>query len=108
MRTARWTSASERLERRLRNRSFRGATMRVIACLAFLLAAAAVQAAPGAPARTSVSDPAALARLRRNAGITLQWISWDYRGRLRVSEMGGRVHLSGSQRARRGAGRLEL
>jgi hypothetical protein len=82
--------------------------MRVIACLAFLLAAAAVQAAPGAPARTIVSDPAALARLRRNAGITLQWISWDYRGRLRVSEMGGRVHLSGSQRARRGAGRLEL
>jgi hypothetical protein len=53
-------------------------------------------------------DPAALARLRRNGGITLQWISWDYRGRLAVSEVGGRIHLSGGQRARRGAGRLEL
>lgn len=87
---------------------FRGATMRVIACLAFLLATAATQAAPDISPRTIVSDPAALARLRRNAGITLQWISWDYRGRVRVSEMGGRVHLSGSQRARSGAGRLEL
>ena len=79
--------------------------MRAIACLALLLATAA---APEAPTRTTVSDPSALARLRRNAGITLQWISWDYRGRVRVSEVAGRVHLSGSQRARRGAGRLEL
>ena len=82
--------------------------MRMIACLAFLLATAAVQAAPEAPRRTIVSDPAALARLRRNAGITLQWISWDYRGRVRVSEAAGLVHLSGSQHARGGAGRLEL
>ena len=58
--------------------------------------------------RTIVSDPAALARLRRNAGITLQWISSDYRGRVRVSEAGGRVHLNGSQRARGGAGRLQV
>jgi hypothetical protein len=53
-------------------------------------------------------DPAALARLRRNGGITLQWISWDYRGRLAVSDRAGRVHLSGGQRERGGAGRLEL
>jgi len=46
--------------------------------------------------------------LRHNGGLTLQWISWDYRGRLRVSEAGGRVRLSGSQTARDGAGRLEL
>ena len=82
--------------------------MRMIACLALLLATAAAQAAPEAPRRTIVSDPAALARLRRNAGITLQWISWDYRGRVRVSEAAGLVHLSGSQHARGGAGRLEL
>ena len=81
--------------------------MRLISCLAPLLAAAAAQAAPE-PARTIVTDPAALARLRRNGGITLQWISWDRRGQVQVSEAGGRVHLSGSQRARGGAGRLEL
>jgi hypothetical protein len=82
--------------------------MRVIACLALLFATAAAQAAPEPSPRTIVSDPAALARLRRNAGITLQWISWDYRGRVRVSEAAGRVHLSGAQRARGGGGRLDL
>jgi len=82
--------------------------MRAIACLAFLLATAATQATPQAPRRTIVSDPAALARLRRNAGITLQWISWDYRGLVRVSEAAGLVHLHGAQAARGGAGRLEL
>jgi hypothetical protein len=51
---------------------------------------------------------AALERLRRNGGITLQWISWDYRGGLAVSDRGGRVHLSGGQRQRGGPGRLEL
>jgi len=53
-------------------------------------------------------DPAALARLRHNSGVTLQWISWDYRGRLAVSEQGGRILLRGGQRERRGPGRLEL
>jgi len=81
--------------------------MRAIALFAFLLAAAA-PAPPDPAGPTIVSDPSALARLRRNAGITLQWISWDYRGRVRVSEAAGRVHLNGSQRARGGAGRLEL
>jgi hypothetical protein len=81
--------------------------MRVIACLVLLLATAATQAASDAP-RTIVDDPAALARLRGNGGITLQWISWDYRGRVRVSEAAGRVHLSGAQRARSGTGRLDL
>ena len=82
--------------------------MRAIASLMLLLATAAAQPAPETPTRTIVSDPAALARLRRNGGITLQWISWDYRGRVRVREAAGRVHLSGAQRARGGAGRLEL
>src|SRR4051812_43294313 len=82
--------------------------MRMIVCLVLLLATAATQAAPEAPRRTTVSDPAALARLRRNTGITLQWISWDYRGRVQVSEAAGRVHLSGAQRARSATGRLDL
>jgi len=53
-------------------------------------------------------DPAALARLRRNGGISLQWIGWERRGRLAVSEQDGRIFLRGGQRARRGPGRLEL
>ena len=68
----------------------------------------AAQPAPAAARRTVVGDPAALARLRRNSGVTLQWISWDYRGRVRVAEAGGLVYLSGSQIQRGGAGRLAL
>jgi hypothetical protein len=77
--------------------------MKALACLALLLAAAA---AP--PERTIVRSPGALAMLRHNGGLTLQWISWDYRGRLEVGERGGLVHLAGAQAARDGAGRLEL
>ena len=79
----------------------------MIASLLLLLAAAAPPA-PDPSQPTIVSDPAALARLRRNAGITLQWISWDYRGRVRVSEAAGRIHLSGAQNERSGRGRLAL
>jgi hypothetical protein len=71
-----------------------------------LYVAALLAAAP--PERTIVAAPGALAMLRHNSGLTLQWISWDYRGRVRVGETGGLVHLSGSQVARDGAGRLEL
>lgn len=78
--------------------------MKPIACLALLLATAA--AAP--PERTIVAAPGALAMLRHNGGLSLQWISWDYRGSVRVSERDGLVHLAGSQAARDGPGRLEL
>ncbi len=77
--------------------------------LILLLSLLAAAPAPAESAgRTVVTDPAALARLRRNSGLTLQWISWDYRGRVQVSERGGRVHLNGSQAARGGPGRLTL
>lgn len=69
------------------------------------LALAAVQ--PAAE-RTQVEDPSALARLRSNSGVTLQWIGWEHRGRVRVSERNGLVHLSGAQSARGGPGRLTL
>lgn len=78
--------------------------MKLAACLALLLLPLAAAEAQ----RTIVNDSAALAQLRRNAGITLQWISWDYRGRVRVGEAAGRVHLTGTQTQRDGAGRLEL
>jgi len=82
--------------------------------LARLLLAALISlpvAASAQPAeRTIVDDPAALARLRRNSGVTLQWISFETpaRGRVTVSERGGLVHLRGTQMERNGAGRLEL
>lgn len=69
-------------------------------------------AEPGDPTSTitptEVRDPAALERLRGNSGVTLQWISWDYRGRVTVSEDFGLFHLSGSQEERGGPGRLTL
>lgn len=69
---------------------------------------AAAPAPAGAVERTTVTDPAALARLRGNSGLTLQWISWDYRGRVQVSDRGGRIHLSGTQAVRSGPGRLTI
>ncbi len=72
--------------------------------LGLIAAAAAAQPV----ARTAVEDAAALERLRRNSGVTLQWISWDYRGRVSVTDRGGVVHLAGSQAERGGRGRLTL
>jgi hypothetical protein len=77
--------------------------MPILLFLAALVAGPAETPAPAA--ETIVANPEALARLRRNTGLTLQWISWDYRGRLRVTDRGGTVHLSGNQT---GSGRLEI
>lgn len=70
----------------------------------------AAQPAPAAGQRTIVNDAAALARLRRNSGMTLQWISFATpgRGRVAVSNRGGLVHLNGSQVDRGSAGRIDL
>jgi hypothetical protein len=79
--------------------------MKIIAALALLLVAAQ---APPAPERTLVRDQAALNRLRRNSGVTLQWISFEApaRGHVTVTQRGGLVHLRGSQRG--GGGELAL
>jgi hypothetical protein len=79
----------------------------IVSSLALLLSLFMSAAAPGAE-RTIVNDPAALARLRGNSGLTLQWISWDHRGRIAVTNRAGVVHLAGNQAARDGAGRLEI
>lgn len=64
----------------------------------------------GAPVlRTEVRDRDALNRLKRNSGMSLQWISWDNsRGRLQVEERDGLVRLHGAQQQRNGPGRLEI
>lgn len=79
----------------------------------FAIAAVMIVTMPAAlPAqgggRTIVSDQAALQRLRRNSGITLQWIGFETsrRGHVRVTQRGGMVHLSGRQA--NGNARVEL
>lgn len=78
--------------------------------LVLALLAVPLAPSPAQPERTIVDDPAALQRLRRNSGITLQWISFESprRGHVRVSERNGVVHLSGRHLQANGAGRLEL
>lgn len=79
--------------------------------LALTVTGAAAQTPPPAGGeRTIVSDRAALVRLRRNSGITLQWISFGQpgRGHVTVTERSGLIHLRGSQTQNRGAGRVDL
>jgi hypothetical protein len=71
-------------------------------------AAVATQPALAPVDATEVLDRAALERLRGNSGLTLQWIGWDRRGTLEVTQRGNVVHLKGSQVAGDGKGRLEV
>jgi hypothetical protein len=57
---------------------------------------------------TEVRDLAALEELRGNSGLTLQWIGWEQRGRVEVSQRGNVVHLKGAQVAPDGKGRVEI
>ena len=70
-----------------------------------LASATAIQTAAPAAERTIVRDAAALTRLRRNSGVTLQWISFESpaRGHVTVTERAGLVHLRGSQAGNGGA-----
>jgi len=63
--------------------------------------------APDIPDATIVRDPAALARLRGNSGVTLQWIGWEQRG---VANVGGEalITLTPRQRSADGVGELSL
>ena len=89
-------------------RSFARLLLLAIAASTPGTAAPASQAASAAE-RTVVRDPAALARLRRNSGITPQWISFESpaRGHVYVTERAGLVHLRGSQAGNGGQLRLE-
>ncbi|HTU10392.1 MAG TPA: hypothetical protein VMG08_05780 [Allosphingosinicella sp.] len=72
---------------------------------------AAARTPPPAPGeRTIVNDRTALNRLRRNSGLTLQWLGFETarRGHVVAQMNGGLLHLSGLQRARGGSGRVTL
>lgn len=79
----------------------------IAALMLAMSAPTATLAAQDTPA-TIVEDRAALERLRGNSGITLQWIGWERRGHVAVSERDGRVHLRGEQAAPGGSARLTL
>jgi hypothetical protein len=76
--------------------------------IASLMAATLAVAQP-AP-RTIVNDVPALRRLRTNSGMTLQWIGFETkkRGRIAAQVNDGRVHLTGSQVAATGDGRVTI
>lgn len=86
-------------------------TLLAALALALTVTGAVAQAPAAAPGeRTIVNDRTALTRLRRNSGITLQWISFENPGRGHViAQMnGGLLHLNGYQQARNGRGRVTL
>lgn len=63
---------------------------------------------PLAPVKaTEVRDPLALRKLLNNSGLTLQWIGWETRGKIKAVKDGEVVHLSGSQVGTGGA-KLEV
>lgn len=64
---------------------------------------------PEAPPATRILSPDAAKRLRNNSGMTLQWITWDRRGEVEVTVGADGVwHLSGSQGAQDGPGRVTV
>ena len=59
--------------------------------------------------RTVIRDAEAAQRLRRNKGLTLQWIDWNTRGHAHVTvSRGGAWALRGAQAEAGGPGRLFL
>ena len=74
-------------------------------CLAIALAGATL---PAQAEPTIVHSDGALAQLKANRGVTLQWISWDYRGKLDVADDHGLIHLSGGQTSRDGKATLTI
>ncbi|WP_347303104.1 hypothetical protein V5740_00270 [Croceibacterium sp. TMG7-5b_MA50] len=57
---------------------------------------------------TRIIDRAAADRLLAADGATLQWISWDRRGTVRVVEQGGTIRLDAAQDQPAGPGRLSV
>jgi hypothetical protein len=85
--------------------------MRKLTVLVPLLLVASIGDAAASPVplkATEVRSKAAVEKLRGNQGLTLQWIDWEKRGALEVSQRGEVVHVKGAQVAPDGKGRLEV
>ena len=59
-------------------------------------------------AKTIVNDKSAKARLLGVHRLSLQWISWDYFGKARITERRGILNVSGEQKSRGGADYLRI
>ncbi|WP_205525267.1 hypothetical protein [Novosphingobium sp. THN1] len=57
---------------------------------------------------TRILDRTVADQLRRNAGVTLQWIDWNTRGTANARDENGVIRLTASQAASSGPGRLWL
>jgi hypothetical protein len=68
--------------------------------LAVQVNAAEPEGRQAAPTRTEVRDAGARARLLGRHGLSLQWISWDYFGTLRATDVKGLIRLKGEQKSR--------
>ena len=60
------------------------------------------------PQATRVLDRRAATRLLGATGITLQWIDWDSRGPVSITDAGGIFRITGHQQAKDGPGRLDV
>src|SRR5215211_3077675 len=58
--------------------------------------------------RTVIKDKAAKIKLMGDHRLSLQWISWDYFGRAKVTESNGTLYLTGEQKARKGGDQLKI
>src|SRR4028119_1017385 len=58
--------------------------------------------------KTIVNDKTAKARLLGVHRLSLQWISWDYFGKARITERRGILNVSGEQKSRGGADYLTI
>jgi hypothetical protein len=58
--------------------------------------------------RTVIKDNAAKTMLMGEHRLSLQWISWDYFGKAKVTDINGTLFLTGEQKARKGADHLKI
>ena len=83
--------------------SFARFAIAVAFALVPVTAASADEAAP-----TRILDPEMAGKLKRNHGITLQWIDWNRRGTARITDDNGTWILQASQDQTDGPGSLFL
>ena len=83
-----------------------GLTCLLIAMVFSIIPAASQARTPPVPTR--ILDPVMAGKLKENKGITLQWIDWDRRGTVWISDTDGEWALRAAQSELQGPGALFL